>query len=181
MVRVIPSNFRNISKKKNCHWRISYVTRFLFEGYYISHIFSSFTYKQDRGKSYNILLKRLQASVALWVDFHWRVFRLRTLTHVNFNHVNNHRRKIKSAELKREVKRGSTVTLTSDLSCIASILFTNLNFTHIRKKKLRRDTGNQSYLSSHERSTTFWEMKRLSVIYICLKHNSLLIISLLQI
>ena len=34
------------------------------------------------------------------------------------------------AELKREVERGSTFTLTSDLSCIASILFENVNFTH---------------------------------------------------
>ena len=49
---------------------------------------------------------------------------------------------IKSAELKREVKRGSTFRLTSDLSCIASILFANVNFTHVRTLKLR-DTGNQ--------------------------------------
>ena len=60
-------------------------------------------------------------------------FWLRTLTHVNFNHVNrNNRGKIKSAELKREVERGSAFTLTSDLSCIASILFANVNFTHVR-------------------------------------------------
>ena len=44
---------------------------------------------------------------------------LRTLTHVNFNHVNkNNRGKIKSAELKREVERGSTFTLTSELSAL---------------------------------------------------------------
>ena len=36
------------------------------------------------------------------------------------------------AELKREVERGSTFTLTSDLSCIASILFENVNFTQVR-------------------------------------------------
>ena len=36
------------------------------------------------------------------------------------------------AELKREVERGSTFTLTSDLSCIASILFTKVNFTQVR-------------------------------------------------
>ena len=30
----------------------------------------------------------------------------------------------------------------SDLSCIASILFANVNFTHVRTLKLR-DTGNQ--------------------------------------
>ena len=49
---------------------------------------------------------------------------------------------IKSAEHKREAERGSTFTLTSDLSCIAYILFANLNFTHVRTLKLR-DTGNQ--------------------------------------
>ena len=36
------------------------------------------------------------------------------------------------AELKREVERGSTFTLTSDLSCIASILFATVNFTQVR-------------------------------------------------
>ena len=70
-------------------------------------------------------------------------FWLRALTHVNFNHVNKIARgKIKSAELKRESERGSTFTLTSDISCIASILFANVNFTHVRTLKLR-DTGNQ--------------------------------------
>ena len=49
--------------------------------------------------------------------------------HVNWNHVNQNRGKIKSAELKREVQRGSTFTLTSDLSCIASILFGKVNFS----------------------------------------------------
>ena len=49
---------------------------------------------------------------------------------------------LKSADLKREVKRGSNFTLTSDLSCIASILFANVNFTHVRTEKLRY-TGNQ--------------------------------------
>ena len=42
------------------------------------------------------------------------------------------RGKIKSAELKREVERGSTFTLASDLSSIAYIFFANLNFTHVR-------------------------------------------------
>ena len=44
---------------------------------------------------------------------------------------------MKSAELKREVERGSTFTLTSDLSCIASISFANLKFyarTHARTR-----------------------------------------------
>ena len=40
---------------------------------------------------------------------------------------------LSGTELKREVERGSTDTLTSDLSCIAaSILFANVNFTHVR-------------------------------------------------
>ena len=34
--------------------------------------------------------------------------------------------------LKREVERGSTLTLTSDLSSIASILFANVDFTYVR-------------------------------------------------
>ena len=37
---------------------------------------------------------------------------------------------MKSAEFKREVEQGSTSTLTSDLSCIASV-FANINFTHV--------------------------------------------------
>ena len=49
---------------------------------------------------------------------------------------------IKSAEHKREVERGSTFTLTSDLLCIASFLFANVNFTQVRTKKLR-DTAKQ--------------------------------------
>ena len=43
-------------------------------------------------------------------------FWLRILTHVNVNYVNK----------KREVERGSTFTLMSDLSCIASIIFANV-------------------------------------------------------
>ena len=46
--------------------------------------------------------------------------------------------KIKSAELKREVKRGLTFTLTSDLSCIASVLFANINFTNATHAKITR-------------------------------------------
>ena len=55
--------------------------------------------------------------------------------HVNapkFLSCKQNRGKIKSAELKREVEQGSTFTLTSDLSCIASILFANVNFTHVK-------------------------------------------------
>ena len=59
------NNFRNISKKKKCHWRISNVTLFLFQSYYISHIFSSFTHKEDKEKSCNIHSKRLPAGFDL--------------------------------------------------------------------------------------------------------------------
>ena len=45
----------------------------------------------------------------------------------------------------RVVERGLTFTFTSDLSCIASILFANVNFTQLRTKKLR-NTGNQPYV-----------------------------------
>ena len=41
-----------------------------------------------------------------------------------------------------EVERDSTFTLTCDLSFIASILFANVNFTHVRMEKLR-DSGDQ--------------------------------------
>ena len=63
-------------------------------------------------------------------------FWLRELTKEILN-----RGKIKSDELKREVERGSTFTHASDLSCIASILFSNANFTHATRLKLR-DTRN---------------------------------------
>ena len=45
-------------------------------------------------------------------------------------------------KLKGEVEQGSTFTLMSDLSCIASTLFVNINFTYVRTSKLC-DTGNQ--------------------------------------
>ena len=38
-------------------------------------------------------------------------------------------------EIKREVERGFTFTLTSDRSCIASILFANVNFAHVYTRK----------------------------------------------
>ena len=44
--------------------------------------------------------------------------------------------------LSLNVERCSTFTLTSDLSCIASILFANVTFTHVRTLKLR-DIGYQ--------------------------------------
>ena len=43
---------------------------------------------------------------------------------------------MKRAELKREVERGSTFTLTSDLSCIAFILFAHVKFTRHWKSTL---------------------------------------------
>ena len=56
-------------------------------------------------------------------------------THVNagkFESRKQNRWKIKSAELKQEVEQSSTFTLTSDLSYIASTLFANVNFMHVR-------------------------------------------------
>ena len=46
-----------------------------------------------------------------------------------------------SVELKREVEWGSTFTFTRDLSYIVSILFANVNFTHVGTLNLR-DSGN---------------------------------------
>ena len=45
-------------------------------------------------------------------------------------------------EMKHEAERDSTYTLTCDLSYTASILFANVNFTHVRMEKLS-DSGNQ--------------------------------------
>ena len=59
---------------------------------------------------------------------------------------------IKSAELKRGVERGSTFTLTSDLSCISSILFANGNLTHVRMKI----TGHWKSTLTGARSVRFW-------------------------
>ena len=56
-------------------------------------------------------------------------FWLRTLTHVNFNQK---RGNILSVEIKCEVERGSTFTLTCDSSYTASILFANVKFTYLR-------------------------------------------------
>ena len=47
------------------------------------------------------------------------------LKHVNFNHIN----KIEVVELKRD--RGSTLMRTCDISCIASVLFADVNFTQV--------------------------------------------------
>ena len=55
-------------------------------------------------------------------------------THVNarkFQSRKLNRGQIKSDELKREVERGYTFTLTSEPSSIASILFANVHFTHV--------------------------------------------------
>ena len=57
-------------------------------------------------------------SIILKVDFHRRVFGYARLTHLNFNHVNKIEAKYKVLRL---VERGSTFTLTCDLSYIASI------------------------------------------------------------
>ena len=56
--------------------------------------------------------------------------------------------------MKREVDRDSTFTLTYDLSYIASILFVNVNFTHVRMVKLR-DSGNQPEPPNHDSQWTY--------------------------
>ena len=65
-----------------------------------------------------------------------------TLTQVNFNHVNKIKARYKLLRLNVKSERDSTFTLTCDLSDIASIIFANVNFTHVGMKKLR-DSGNQ--------------------------------------
>ena len=70
-------------------------------------------------------------------------FWLRTLTHVNFNHVNQI--EVRHKVLRLNVKLSEFLLLrlhncTCGLSYIASILFANANFTHVRTKKLR-DSG----------------------------------------
>ena len=45
------------------------------------------------------------------------------------------RGKIKSAELRQEVEQGSTFMVTGDLSCIAPILFANVNFMLVYMRK----------------------------------------------
>ena len=59
--------------------------------------------------------KRLQTVPHFKSWFPLTLVWLRTLTHVNSNHVKWKKGRIKSAELKREVERGSTFTLTLPL------------------------------------------------------------------
>ena len=56
-------------------------------------------------------------------------------THVIFNHVN---------KVEARYERGSTFTLTCDLSFIASFLFANVNCIYVRTQTLR-DSGNPPY------------------------------------
>ena len=68
-------------------------------------------------------------------------FWLCTLRQVNFNHVNKIEARYKL--LRLNVKLSDILLLrTCDLSDIASILFANVNFTHVGTEKLR-DSGNQ--------------------------------------
>ena len=67
-----------------------------------------------------IMQKNMKSILFLKVGFHWRVFWLRTLTHVNFNHVN-----------KIEV-RLKVLSLNKKWSEVASILFANVNLTQVR-------------------------------------------------
>ena len=68
------------------------------------------------------------------VDFHLMRFWLRTLTRVNFNHVNKIEVRYKVLRLNVKLSKFLTLHLhncTCDLSYIASILFASANFTHV--------------------------------------------------
>ena len=70
-------------------------------------------------------------------------FWLRTLTHVNFNHVN--KTEVRYKVLRLNVKLSDFLLLrlhncSCDLSYIASILFANVNFTYARKNYATVDT-----------------------------------------
>ena len=58
-------------------------------------------------------------------------FRPRTLSHVNFNHVNKIEARYKVLRLNVKLSEVATFKLTCDLSYIAPILFANVNFTHV--------------------------------------------------
>ena len=59
-------------------------------------------------------------------------FWLRTLTHVNFNHVNKREARYKVFRLNVKLTEVLLLRLKCDLSYIASVLFANVNFTNVR-------------------------------------------------
>ena len=79
------------------------------------------------------------AANSLKADFHCRVI---------FKRVNKIEAMDGRSRVSVKVERGSAFTLTGGLSYISSILFTHLNFTCIRTRKLR-DSGNQSLWLIH--------------------------------
>ena len=83
----------------------------------------------------------------LRVDFHCHVIFTCVYKHVTFNLVNKIEARYKLLSIFCfNVERGSNFTFTCDLSNIASILFANVNFTHIR------DNGNPPLISFNKES-----------------------------
>ena len=83
----------------------------------------------------------------LRVDFHCHVIFTCVYKHVTFNLVNKIEARYKLLSIFFfNVERGSNFTFTCDLSNIASILFANVNFTHVR------DNGNPPLISFSKES-----------------------------
>ena len=82
----------------------------------------------------------------LRVDFHCRVIFTCVYKHANFNLVNKIEGRYKVLSFFFKVERGWNFTFTCDLSNIASILFANVNFTHVR------DNGNPPLISFNKES-----------------------------
>ena len=82
----------------------------------------------------------------LRVDFHCHVIFTCVYKHVNFNLVNKIEARYKVLSFFFTVERGSNFTFSCDLSNIASILFANVNFTHVR------DNGNPPLISFSKES-----------------------------
>ena len=80
------------------------------------------------------------------VDFHCRLIFKCVYKHVNFNLVNKIEARYKVLSFFFTVERGSNFTFSCDLSNIASFLFANVNFTHIR------DNGNPPLISFNKES-----------------------------
>ena len=69
-------------------------------------------------------------------------FWLRTLTHVNFNQVNKIEVREKVLRLNEKLSKVQPLGLTSNLSCVVSVLFANVKFYAGKQVKLR-NTRNQ--------------------------------------
>ena len=66
------------------------------------------------------------------MDFHCRVMFTCVYTHVNFIRVNRIEARHKLLNLNVKLSEGSVFTFTCDPSYFASILFANVNFTHLK-------------------------------------------------